>query len=168
MTINEIKRTKTIEEVVSTEYIAYDGEIFSTEKACKDYEQSAYCVVKNKLNRIADSELDSINDEGCCDFEIEIFDIPTADDLDKLKQYVQLKLMFENPNYMTVEKAAREVKGLNSLTYGHEVLIIWNYDSDGVWCYGDGSAEAYGNYFKNQYLKLMERARERAKAEANN
>lgn len=35
---NEIKRTRTIEEVVRTEWIADDGEIFYNENECKKYE----------------------------------------------------------------------------------------------------------------------------------
>lgn len=157
MTKNEVKVTKTIEEVVRTEYIAYDGEKFDSESECVKYEGSAFCVVKNKLNRIVDGDLGDINEESCGDYEIEIFDIPAAEDLANLKQYVYLKL---NKNCPGMSKASidSELKRLNSLTHGHEVLICWSYEGDTVWCYGDGSAKAYGEYYEHLYTNIMNRA----------
>lgn len=160
MTVNEIKRTETVEKVIAREYIAFDGEKFSEEEECKRYEKSAFAVVKNKLKRIAYANLDEVNPEGCGDSDIEIFDITTADQLDSLKQYVRLKMGFHNP-YMTSEEIEANVKDLSSLTYGHEVLICWSYDHDAVWCYGDGSIKAYGEYFENLYTYLVDRERKK-------
>ena len=165
MTVNEIKTTETIEKVIAREYIAFDGQKFETEEECKKYEGSAFAVVKNKLKRIVVDNLDEVNPEGCGDSEIEIFDISTADQLDNLKQYAMLKIEFHNP-YMTSKGIENNAKNLNSLTYGHEVMICWSYNYDTVWCYGDGSIKAYGNYFEGLYTYLIDR--ERKKSENKN
>lgn len=52
MRVNEVKQTKTIEEVVRTEYIAEDGEVFSNEEECKKYEESALFAVSKQLKRL--------------------------------------------------------------------------------------------------------------------
>ena len=51
MRVNEVKQTKTIEEVVR-QYIAEDGEVFSNEEECNKYEESALFAVSKQLKRL--------------------------------------------------------------------------------------------------------------------
>ena len=49
MRVNEVKETKTIEEVVRIEYIAEDGQVFRSEEECKKYEESALFAISKEL-----------------------------------------------------------------------------------------------------------------------
>lgn len=150
MKVNEVKVTKTIEEVVRTEYIASDGTIFSDKAECMKYEESALFAVKSSLKWLSkDNALCEINDEGCCDFRIDIADIQTEGDLKNLRQYVYLSCKGSDND------KADAMSILNKVTSGHPVLIMWNYDMDCCWTYGDGSPEAYGKHFKNRYLAVI-------------
>ena len=51
MKVNEIKETKTVEEVVRVEYIAEDGQVFRSEEECKKYEESALFAISKQLRR---------------------------------------------------------------------------------------------------------------------
>ena len=84
MRVNEVKQTKTIEEVVRTEYIAEDGEVFSNEEECKKYEESALFAVSKQLKRLDNkkngaSEYD-IYDECSDEYLVEIFNAETERD----------------------------------------------------------------------------------------
>ena len=85
MRVNEVKQTKTIEEVVRTEYIAEDGEVFSNEEECKKYEESALFAVSKQLKRLDNKKYGaSENDiyDECSDEDlVEIFNAETERDL---------------------------------------------------------------------------------------
>lgn len=165
MKVNEIKRTETIEKVIRTEYIAADGTVFSDKDECKKYEESALFVVSAKLNRLLECDLNTINDEAPTEYDVDIFDIQTEEDLKNLSLYVFLILAQYRNDSEYNKKAALEE--LEKITLGHEVMIIWGYDHDGFYIYGDGSAKAYGNYFTNNILKKIERAKEKKEAKNN-
>ena len=50
MRINEIKETKEV--VIRTEYVAENGEVFSTKEECEKYEESALFEVSKLLKRL--------------------------------------------------------------------------------------------------------------------
>jgi hypothetical protein len=152
MEVKEIKTTRTIEEVVSTQYIAIDGTIFYDKAECMKYEESALCAVKKNIKWLSrNNTLCEINDEGCSDYRIDIADVQTEGDLKNLRQYIYLSCKGRDSD------KADAMAILDKVTLGHPVLIMWNYDMDCCWTYGDGSPEAYGDYFKKQYLNVIKR-----------
>lgn len=94
MRVNEVKQTKTIEELVRTEYIAEDGVTFSNEEECKKYEESALFAISKELKRLTKDNTSQyeINDNFSCDNAVEIFDIQTERDLENLRRYLYLKM----------------------------------------------------------------------------
>lgn len=151
MRVQNITRTKTIEEIIKTSYIAEDGTVFRTQDECEKYEESALFVVSNKLKRLSTKVLTYADlNERCPDDEaVEIFDIQTEQDLDNLKQYIRLILSkneaSENSIMACFNSSNEKWNGrvLNNITVGHEVLIFWNYECDCCWTYLDGSVNGY-------------------------
>ena len=156
MKVNEIKRTRTIEEVVRTEYIADDGEIFYNEDDCKKYEESARFVLSNKVKRILRCVTNEINYEASDEYESEIFNVETQEDLDNLKRYLYLAVKDNYSSYKweTLEEA------MSNVTFGHEVIIHWYYDKDGFYVCGNGSIEDYGKYFMELVTNTIKRKQE--------
>lgn len=155
---NEIKRTRTIEEVVRTEWIADDGEIFYNENECKKYEESARFVLSKKLKRIVTCRADEINYDASDECNVEIYNIQTQEDLDNLKRWLYLKLKdcaYSHCKYEDIEEKMKNV------TTGHEVIIQYYYDDDGFWIAGNGSIEDYGNHFKDLCHKVIKREQEK-------
>lgn len=154
MEVREIKETKTIEEVIRTDYIAEDGTVFRDEDECKKYEESALFAVSKKLKRLTKagyyaSQYD-IWDECCDEYEVEIFQIDTEEDLDYLRRYLYLKGMNEHPN------ADREcLRVSNEVTVGHEVIVFWSYDHDYCWTCGNGTIVAFCNYINKNLMRMI-------------
>ena len=153
MKINEIKRTKTIEEVVRTEYVAEDGMVFFDKAECEKYEESALFAVSRKLKVLARTVMYEINEDASDEKDAEIFDIQTQEDLDNLAKYIILKL--RKCSYYSEKDTLTE---LAKITIGHEVIIQWSYDNDAFYVDGDGSIEAYGNHFKQMVRDVIEKA----------
>lgn len=160
---NEIKRTETIEKVVSVEYIAEDGTVFYNEEECAKYEESALFAVSNKLKRLTNgwTSLYALNEEGSDECELEIFDVKTDEDLDNLRRYLYLKAMKNGASDKCIKDAFTSVDGVkrkdyvfDSVTKGHEVLIFWSYDSDWFWVYKDGSLDGYLSWIRDNYTKI--------------
>lgn len=159
---NEIKRTKTIEEVVRVEYIAEDGMIFYNEEECKKYEESALFAVSSKLKRLTNkwtSHYDLFEDRE--EEELEIFDVQTEEDLENLRRYLYLKAMKNGASEkyikdaFTSENGSRKDFVFDGVTIGHEVLIFWGYDQDWFWTYKDGSLNGYFEVIKERYTKII-------------
>lgn len=150
MKVKEIK--KTIEQVVNTQYIAEDGEIFYTKEECEKYEQSALFVLSKSLNRIDDGNVSQYGliGEGYDDTYIEIFNIQNDDELEKLKRYLYLKIQ-QNGSYSNIDDMIKDMK----LTSGHEIIIFFNYDFDYCWCKGDGSLNAFLENVKTRYNNII-------------
>lgn len=153
MKVNEVKQTKTIEEVVRTEYIAEDGTIFSTEDECKKYEESALFAISKELKRLdhkrnGASEYD-IYDECSDEGIVEIFNAETERDLENIRRYIYLKVASQ---YGRVNENDIALPGI---TAGHEVIIHWNYDKDSVWTIGDGSINAFCDYIRGNLMRLI-------------
>lgn len=151
MKINEIKKTVTEERVIRTEYVAEDGTIFYNSEECIKYEKSALYAVSKQLKRINKRSITQ------CDFipegsesEVEVFDIQTEDDLRLLRQYLVLKNYGGNTRDVLDEE----------VTYGHEILIFWNYDKDYSWTYGDGSLNGLLEWIRKHYTKALEKGNE--------
>lgn len=90
MRVNEVKRTKTIEEVVRTDYIAEDGEVFTDKEECERYEDSALFALSKQLKRLTERPVISqydINDDCSDEYAVEIFDIQSEYDLEILRRY---------------------------------------------------------------------------------
>lgn len=156
MKVNEVKRIETVEKIIRTEYIAADGTVFNSADECKKYESTALFVVSSKLKLLCKGNLYDINDDaGDCDYEI--FDIQTNEELFTLSHYLLLTML---ANGEPEKDAEGYMSQLSSVTIGHEVIIQWYYDKDGFVIYGDGSAEAYGNHFKNNVLSRIKKAKE--------
>lgn len=153
----EIKKiTKTIEEVVATQYIAADGTVFNNENECKTYEESALFVVKTKLKLIASGRNDILLSSGS-DELVEIFDIQTQSDLDNLRQYLYLTLCAHNARptdfndcFVCTNENRRDFT-FDNVTVGHPVIIFWSYDQDWFWVYRDGSFDGYLDYLRDKY-----------------
>lgn len=158
---NEIKRT--VEEVVRVEYIAEDGTVFGSEAECKAYEESALFVVSDKLKKLTHewtSEYDFI-EGGSEDNELEIFDVQTQEDLDNLKRYLYLKAIKNGAKDNSIQGCFTSVDGtrknfvFENVTYGHEVMVFWDYDNTWFWVYGDGSFDGYCQFLKGKYTKII-------------
>lgn len=162
MKVKEVTETRKV--VVRTEYVAEDGEVFRNEEECKKYEESALFAVSKKLKRLTKENIithNDINDEVSDDEDVEIFDIQTEEDLENLKRYLYLKLKKHNAgeynirSCFTSEDGMRKDLVFDSVTYGHEVMIFWNYDNDWFWVYKDGSINGYVEYFRDRIKKLI-------------
>ena len=160
---NEIKTTKTIEEVVRVEYIAEDGQVFSNEDECKKYEESALFVVSKKLKKLNTewvSHYDLI-ENGCEEDELEIFDVQTEEDLDNLRRYLYLKAIKNGASDKYIKDCFTSKDGkradfvFDNVTIGHEVLIFWSYECDWFWTHKDGSLEGYFSWIRDKYNKLV-------------
>lgn len=160
MKVNEIKETKEV--VVRTEYVAEDGSIFSTEDECRKYEESAYFVIDKKLKRLnGNTSQNELIEEFSYDNRLEIFDIQTQEDLDNLRRYLYIKLSMAGYSddhikgcfESTTEDRVDYV--FDGVTYGHEVMIFWNYDEDWFWVFKDGSLSGLYEYIKERYEKII-------------
>ena len=161
---NEIKTTKTIEEVVRVEYIAEDGVVFYNEEECKKYEESALFAVSKKLKKL-NTKWASVYDlveNGCEEDELEIFDVQTEEDLDNLRRYLYLKAMKHGATEKTIKDCFTSADGItrkdfvfDGVTTGHEVLIFWSYDQDWFWVHKDGSLAGYLSWIRDRYNKII-------------
>lgn len=158
---NEIK--KTVEQVVSIEYIAEDGQIFYDEKECEKYEESALFAVSNQLKRLnnKNTSIYDLNTDGSEDCMLEVFDIQTEKDLENLRRYLYLKLTQNGASESTIndcltpDNERRKNFTFDNVTIGHEVLVFWSYDQDWVWTYRDGSLDGYFNWLRDNYTKII-------------
>jgi hypothetical protein len=158
---NEVKRT--IEEVVRVEYIAEDGTVFSSEEECKKYEASALFVVSKKVKKLSGkySSVYSLLNDGSEENELEVFDVQTQEDLDNLKRYLYLTAIQNGATDKTISDAFKSESGrrkeyvFDSVTVGHEVLIFWSYDKEWFWVHRDGSLNAYLDWIRDNYNKIV-------------
>lgn len=139
MRINEIKETREV--LVRTDYIAEDGEVFSTKEECEKYEESAIFVASNKLKRLHKKNAmhSDIFEECSCDLPIEIFNAGTEMDIDNIRRYAKLKANVD----------------LSRITPGHEVIIFWNYEYDYCWAFGNGSLNALLDLIKSNVENII-------------
>ena len=152
MKINEIKETKTVEEVVRVEYIAEDGQVFRSEEECKKYEESALFAISKQMKRMTNKKWVSqydINDECSDEYEVEIFNAENEKDIENIRRYVYLKAIKERPS------TRKEDVELPNITSGHEVIIFWNYDQDCCWTIGNGSIDAYCDCIRGNITRLI-------------
>ncbi len=161
---NEIKRTETIEKVVRVEYIAEDGTVFCNEEECQKYEESALFAVSNKLKRLTNkwTSQEELNENSGDEYELEIFDVQTEEDLENLRRYLYLKAMKNGASEKYIKDAFTSVDGIkrkdfvfDNVTIGHEVLIFWSYENDWFWVYKDGSLDGYFSWIKDNYTKII-------------
>lgn len=158
---NEIKRT--IEQVVSVEYIAEDGQVFYDEEEAKKYEESALFAVSKKLKKLnnKDASIYDLNEEGSDENRLEVFDVQTEEDLENLRRYLYLKLTKNGASENNIKDCFTSVNGhredfvFDNVTIGHEVLIFWSYDEDWFWTYKDGSLEGYFSWLRDKYTKII-------------
>ena len=161
MKVKEIKQT--IEQVVRVEYIAEDGEVFRSEEECKKYEESALFAVSRQLKRLNTRELSKydLNEDGCEDDKMEIFDIQTEKDLENLRRYLYLTLKKHNSSESSINECFTSKDGVrkdyvfDGITIGHEVIICFSYDQDWFWTYKDGSIEGYLSWIRDRITKLI-------------
>ena len=160
---NEIKRTKTIEEVIRVEYIAEDGTVFYDEAEAQKYEESALFAVSKKLTRLSNINTTPYDllEEGSDEASLEIFDVQTEEDLENLRRYLYLTLTkngaSENSikDCFTSDGVRRKDFVFDNVTIGHEVLIFWGYDEDWFWVYKDGSLDGYFSWLRDKYNKII-------------
>ncbi len=160
---NEIKKTRTIEEVVRTEYVAEDGVVFYNEEECKKYEESALFAVSKKLKKLNKkwASIYELIENGCEEDELEIFDVQTEEDLDNLRRYLYLKAMKNGASEKSIKECFtsdgehRVDFVFDNVTIGHEVLIFWAYDNDWFWVYKDGSLDGYFSWIRDRFNKII-------------
>ena len=161
MRVNEVKQTKTIEEVVR-QYIAEDGEVFSNEGECNKYEESALFAVSKQLKRLDNKKYgtseNDIYDECSDDDLVEIFNAETERDIENIRRYVCLKALSKS------SYASKSDVDLPNITAGHEVIIHWNYDEDSCWTIGNGSIDAFCGYIRDNLMSLITPKEENANA----
>lgn len=158
---NEIKETREV--VVRTEYVAEDGQVFYNEEECKKYEESALFAVSKQLKRLNSRYISKydLNEDGCEDDKIEIFDIQTEQDLENLRRYLYLTLKKNGASESSVEECFTSKDGVrkdyvfDGITIGHEVIIGFSYDQDWFWTYKDGSIEGYLGWLRDRITKLI-------------
>ena len=162
MRVNEIKET--VEKVIRTEYIAEDGTVFRNEEECKKYEESALFAVSKQLKRLNIRPMSKydLNEDGCEDDKIEIFDIQTEQDLENLRRYLYLTLKSHGASDSSIEECFTSKDGVrrkdyvfDGITIGHEVIIGFSYDMDWFWTYKDGSIEGYLSWIKEKITKFI-------------
>jgi len=161
MKVKEIKET--VVKVVATKYIAEDGRVFCDEEECRKYEDSALFVLSQnlKMKKIRKSEC---MDDGWDEEYVRVFEVPTEQELEKLKRYLYLKatdgmsIYRDGKWYNNYGSASLSQIDLSGLTYGHKIITFWSYEDDCCWMYGDGSLEAYVNYAKEQMEKAITKA----------
>ena len=161
MKVNEVKKTKTVEEVVRVEYIAEDGQVFRNEDECKKYEESALFAISKQLKRMTNKKYVSqydINDDCSDEYEVEIFNAENEKDIENIRRYVYLKAIKECPS------TRKEDVELANITSGHEVIIFWNYVQDCCWTIGNGSIDAYCDYIRGNITRLITPKEENANA----
>lgn len=166
MRINEIKKTKTVEEVLRTEYIAEDGKIFYNEEEARKYEESARFMLSKELKRLNKEGTTHYDfHEGNDDSMLEIFDIRTEKDLENLKRYIYLEMQHNGASEVNIKDCfsseERKNWAIDNITAGHEVLIFWSYDKDWVWTYGNGSIEGYFDWIRENYKKIISQKEEK-------
>lgn len=162
MKTNEIK--KMVEQVVRTEYVAEDGTVFYDKEECEIYEKSALYAINSKLKRLCGNGVSQADlfDLSYDDDIVEIFDVQTEEDLYNLRRYLYLTLIKYN-NDEAAKKALTPPKDSNlntatalyNITAGHEVIILWSYERDYAWTYGDGSLNGYFDYMKKKYALII-------------
>ena len=162
MKINEIKEM--VERVVRTEYVAGDGAVFYDREECEIYEKSALCAINSKLKRLCGNGVGQVAlfDFGYDEDIVEIFDVQTEEDLENLRRYLYLRLIQYNKEEV-VQKALTPPKDSNlnkatalyNITAGHEVIILWNYEFDYAWTYGDGSLNGYFDHIRKNYKLII-------------
>lgn len=158
---HEIKRT--IEEVIRTEYIAEDGQVFYNEDECKKYEESALFAVSKRLKKLTPkwTSVYQFLEEGCDECELEIFDVQTDEDLEVLRRYLYLKLAHNgaSENYIkdcfTSKDGKRNNFVFDNVTAGHEVMVFWSYDADWFYVYNDGSLDGYFKWLREKYNQII-------------
>lgn len=163
MRINEVRKTETIEKLVKVEYIAEDGTVFNNKEECKKYEESALIAISRHLKRLTkdNTSQSEINDNFSYDDTVEIFDIQTERELENLRRYLYLKARNNGASESSVNDCFKSTNGernsyvFSNVTYGHEVMIFWDYEEQWFWVYGDGSIEAFCNFHKNRITKLI-------------
>ena len=157
---NEIK--KMVEQVVKVEFVAEDGTVFYSEGECAEYEESALFAVSKNLKKISNpkTSIYDLNNDGCEENELEIFDIQTPEDLENLRRYLYLKLSKNGASETTIKSlfegdGSRKDFIFDGVTYGHEVMVFWSYDGDWAWTYNDGSLNGYFEWLRGQYDKIV-------------
>ena len=134
MRINEVKETREV--VVRTEYVAEDGEVFSTKEECEKYEESAIFVVSKKLKRLHKKNAMHSDIFECY---VEIFNAETEVDVDNIRRYARLKGDTD----------------LSRITPGHEVIVFWDYECGYCWTFGDGSLNALLDLIKSNVENII-------------
>ena len=156
---NEIK--KMVEQVVGVEFVAEDGTIFYNEAECREYEESALFAVSKNLKKLskAKTSIYDLNQDGCEECELEVFDIQTPEDLGNLRRYLYLKLSKNGASENTIKDVfsseSRTKYVFDNVTFGHAVMVFWSYDGDWAWTYGNGSIEDYCKWIKSNYDEII-------------
>ena len=93
--MKELKRTKTIEEIIG--YEAFDGKTFSTKEECEKYEKTAYGVIAKEFRTIMvngdefrECEVWEDYGYGSEEFCYAVLDIKTEEDLFIANKYYEL------------------------------------------------------------------------------
>lgn len=85
--------TRAVEKVVG--YEACDGVFFPTEEACKNYERTAICVAGEAVKKLTVRDINADLAFGdfcaCCDDAVLVFDIKTAEDLNRINTLLKLQ-----------------------------------------------------------------------------
>lgn len=150
MKVNEIRETREV--VVKTEYIAEDGTKFRNQEECEKYEQSAIGVAKRKLKILNRHYVCDLLPWGCCEDMVEVFDVQSQEDLDNLEMYLRLKVKDKDGEYnpFVSKNGKRKDCVFENVTYGHEVIIFWDYEVEYFWVYKDGSIQGLLDYMKEK------------------
>lgn len=100
--MKEIKTTKTIEEV--TGYEAFDGTLFRTVEACKEYEDSAKGAAKQAAWHYLVDDRGSYDLFGCEESGLLVFDVPNADAYTIIRHWAELGKVWDakgfTPDYI--------------------------------------------------------------------
>lgn len=84
---------KTIETTVG--YEASDGRFFHNKEACAEYEKSAVCVAGEAVKKLTIRNVCADTAFGvycaCCDDSVMVFDIKTAEDLNRINTLLKLQ-----------------------------------------------------------------------------
>ena len=147
----EEKRREIIKKEYITEYVAYDGTVFTCKEECKKYEGSAEAVLYTKYKPLVicrKSECE-IYDTGSEEYEIDIIKINDIKDIDILMQ-----LYYIHNNYPSArsEEKMQEIK-TKLTTYFNNGDIIFvgrgcGYDKYDQFCFINSLQEVINHITK--------------------
>lgn len=142
--------TRAVDTIIG--YEACDGVLFPSKKACENYEKTAICVAGEAVKKLTVRETDADLAFGdfcaCCDDAVLVFDIKTAEDLNRINTLLKLQSCHNDvidPKYIGSKVAFRHYCGENyGMLHGTRAEMAAEFSAlmDKLFKDGDDNAES--------------------------